>query len=140
MPSFPKQQHKTNVPKYLFRAIPPIELVEDILRSCGLRGGVSDRRQFKRDDVAQGVITADTWLPILEPYYLPCKATRFFHDGKEFDTGRIITVLRHILRPHGYNLDAQERAIHGVKHTLYMIQRITQVYDLSGMSLEVTFN
>ena len=134
---------ENRIPKFLFRAIPPAELVESILRSCGLRGGFSDLRQFKRDDVAAGVITSDTWLPLLEPYYLPCKARRFFYNGKEFTTGSVITVLRHIVRPHGYDLFAQERAIHGVKHTLYQlkpIQNALGMFDMSGVNLEVTFS
>jgi hypothetical protein len=135
-------EHEHRVPKFLFRAFPPLELVEDILRSCGLRGGLSDMRQFKRDDVAAGVATADTWLPLLEPYYLPCKAKRFFHTGKEFTTGCLITVLRHIVRPHGYDVFAQERAYQGVKQTLYQLKPIPTAAGLHGMGIpnpEVTF-
>lgn len=133
------QHRNSHIPKYLFRKFPPIELVNDILRLCGLSGELNDRRQFKKECLAKGLITADSWLPILEPYYLPCKSKRFFHDGAVFDTGRIITILRHILGPHNYILDTHERAEHGVKHTFYMIKPILQSYDLSGANMEVTF-
>ncbi len=124
-------------PKKLFRREPPKELVEMVLRSCGFRAGLNDLRWFTREElVLQG---AEEWLTALEPYYLPCKARRFLHAEALCGT-RTITILRHILEPHGYCLLAQERTYAGSKQALYQIQPIYSFQDLSGVSLTVDFS
>lgn len=80
----------------------------------------------------------DEWLPQLYPYYLPCKAKRFLHD--ELDGARVITIFRHLLRPHGYDLHVQERLYKDQKQSLYQIQPLHSFKDLSGVSLEVDFS
>jgi hypothetical protein len=121
--------------KKLFRIIPPKEFVETILRAAGLLG-LHDLRWFSKDELVVG--TQDEWLPLLYPYYLPCKARRFMTD--QLDGARFITVLRHILRPHGYDLHVQERLYRDQKQSLYQIQPIHSFRDLSGVSLEVVFS
>jgi hypothetical protein len=118
----------------LFRRDPPKELVDTILRATGLIG-ITDLRWFTKDELI--VDTQEDWLPTLEPYYLPCKARRFLHGG--LDGARLITVFRHILRPHGYDLHVQERLYREHKHSLYQIQPIHSFKDLSGVSLQVDF-
>ena len=120
--------------KKLFRCTPPKEFVESILRTIGLIG-LHDLRWFSKDELKVG--EQDEWLPQLYPYYLPCKAKRFLHEA--LDCGRMITILRHILRPHGYDLHVQERLYREQKHSLYQIQPIHSFKDLSGVSLEVDF-
>lgn len=120
--------------KKLFRTVPPKELVESILRSSGLLG-VHDLRWFSKDELK--LDEQDEWLPQLYPYYLPCKAKRFLHDI--LDGARAITIVRHILRPHGYDLHVQERLYRDQKQSLYQIQPLHAFKDLSGVSLEVDF-
>ena len=120
--------------KKLFRKEPPTELVDSILRASGLLGMI-DLRWFTRDEL---VLTGyDEWLPTLEPYYLPCKASRFLHG--EMDCAKLITIFRHILRPHGYDLHVQERLYREHKHTMYQIQPTNPFRDLSGASAFVEF-
>ena len=76
----------------------------------------------------------DEWLPELESYYLPCKSARFFGN---FDAAKLVTILRHIVRPYGYDLLAQERLYKDSKQTLYQIR--TRFFDLSGLSHTVEF-
>ena len=133
--------HQKKLHKHLFRLIPPNNLIEDILRSCGFEGAFADRRFVTKAGLQAGVRTHETWLPLLEPYYLPCKAKRFFGAGAgAFDTGRLVTVLRHVLRPYDYDLVAQEVADHGTKQTLYQIQPVL-VHVVSAVpEMEVTFS
>ena len=114
--------------KKLFRSIPPKDLVESIIRNTGLIG-LHDLRWFSKDELK--IDGQEEWLPQLHPYYLPWEAL----------TGaRLITIFRHILRPHGYDLHVQERLYRDQKHTLYQIQPIHSYKDLSGVSLEVDFS
>jgi len=121
--------------KKLFRKEPPAELVGTILRASGLLG-VEDLRWFTKDELV--TTGSEEWLTLLEPYYLPCKATRFLHG--DLNGSRLITVFRHILRPHGYDIHVQERLYKEHKHTLYQIQPDNPFRDLSGSSMTVDFS
>ena len=117
--------------KHLFRKKPTIELVSDILKSLHFTG-LDDARLFHKSDIVLSAF--EEWLPHLEPFYLPCKAKLFLYN---FNTNKAITVIRHLLRAHGYRLRAYEKVNQGVKQTLYQIER--EVWgDLSG-SLLVDF-
>lgn len=100
----------------MFREVPPLDFFETILRHLGLTG-LEDRRWFSKEDLR--VEQLDAWLPLLEPYYLPCKAKRYIHGT--MDTPRIITLLRHLCHAHTIQLLTQERVIKGKKTTLYQI-------------------
>lgn len=117
--------------KHLFRKKPSHELVHDILVSLHFTG-LSDARLFNKHDISINIF--EDWLPLLEPYYLPCKAKLFLHD---FNASKAITVLRHLLRAHGYRLRAYEKVHQGVKQILYQFERELWE-DLSG-SLFVDF-
>lgn len=119
--------------KRLFRVTPPKELVIEILQHLRLLG-LHDLRWFTREEL--NLDTLDEWLPLLEPYYIPCKARRFL---SEMDATRIVTIVRHILQPHGYELHTQERMYKTSKATLYQIQPIQSHTDLSGNDLLVEF-
>jgi hypothetical protein len=121
--------------KKLFRVLPPKDLVDSVLRSTGLLG-LHDLRWFSKEELK--LTGQEEWIPLLYPYYLPCKAKRFLHTM--LDNARMITILRHILRPHGYDLHVQERLYRDQKQSLYQIQPIHSFKDLSGVSLEVEFS
>ena len=119
----------------LFRKEPPKELVDFILRSTGLLGMI-DLRWFTKEELV--LDNYQEWLPLLEPYYLPCKASRFLYD--EMNSAKLITIFRHIVRPHGYDLHAHERLYKEEKHTLYQLQPKNPYRDLSGNFLTVEFS
>ena len=116
----------------LFRRIPPKDLVISILQSCGFQG-LHDLRWFSKDEL--NLSGVEEWLPILEAYYLPCKSARFFTEA--MDSSKLVTILRHIVRPYDYDLLAQERLYRDSKQTLYQIR--TRFFDLSGLSHTVEF-
>ena len=120
-------------PVKLFRKEPPRDFVDTLLKEMGFLG-FHDLRWFSKDEIRLGTI--ETWLPDLESYYLPCKAKRFLHKWSE---GTPVTILRHILHSHGYNLQKEERLYKGGKTMLYQIQPRHSQLDLSGAILEVDF-
>ena len=105
---------------YLFKKTPPTDLIETLLKDLQLQKGAC----FQRSDLNKEIF--ETYLPIIEPFYIPCKAKLFLHD---FTEGKSITVLRHLLRVTGFDLKSHERVISGKKQTQYQI--ISQS-DLSG--------
>lgn len=100
----------------MFRKAPPLDLVEQVLRSFKLTG-ITDKRWFSKDDIS--LETLDNWLPLLEPYYLPCKAQRYLQ--RDMTKAHVITVLRHILKANDMELKVQERMVNGRKTTLYQV-------------------
>jgi len=81
--------------------------------------------------------TVDEWLPILEPYYIPCKAKRFLAN---MTNARLTTIIRHILHPIGYDLRTQERIYKTQKTTMYQIYSTTaSLQDLSANEMLVEF-
>ena len=123
--------------KQLFRALPPIELVEEILRALGLSAGLADLRWFSAGELR--VETQDEWLPMLEPYYLPCKARRFFEGRGDLDGPRIVTLIKHLLSCHKHHLKVQERLYKNKKQSLYQIQPIDAIKQITAADLTVSF-
>jgi hypothetical protein len=119
----------------VFRQMPPRDLVTDILHHVGLSAGFGDIRWFSRDEIS--VKTVEEWLPLLEPYYVPCKARRFLDA---VDAGRVVTILRHCLRAHNYELATHECVYNQQKQTLYQIQPSTSLRDLTEADLKVSFD
>jgi len=120
--------------KRLFRKVPSREFVDDILVHLKLQG-LTDKRWFTRDELYLDAI--DEWLPLLEPYYLPCKAKRFLND---MDSLRVITILRHILHPIGFELRTQEKMYKMQKTTMYQLYSEEVIRDLSANQLRVDFS
>ncbi len=98
----------------MFRKVPPIEIVDQMLRSLKI-GSLTEKRWFSKEELT--LETLDEWMPMVEPFYLPCKAERYLQG--EMTTSRIITVLRHMLKAHKIELKVQERMVNGHKTTLY---------------------
>jgi hypothetical protein len=100
----------------MFREKPPLELLEHILR-CWKLNGLDDKRWFSKEDLPFD--NMEQWLPLLEPYYIPCKAVRYLHG--DMNQAKMITVLRHLLKAHEIEFKTQERVVHGKKTTLYQV-------------------
>jgi len=112
--------------KGLFREIPPKELVEEILLHLQFLG-FNDNRIFTKHDIPKDKFEdIITWI---EPYYIPCKAKRFLY---ELGISKHITILRHLLHAHKYDLLGQEKLINGVKTTVYQMRVVMEYSDLSG--------
>ena len=80
----------------LFRERPHIDVVLQMLHELGFTG-ITDGKLFSANELKLN--TVDTWAPLLEPFYLPCKAKRYFDN---LDARRVITLLRHVLPFHGF--------------------------------------
>jgi hypothetical protein len=100
----------------MFRKVPPLDVVDQVLRSLKL-GSITEKRWFSKDELS--LETLDEWMPLVEPFYLPCKAERYLQG--EMTSSRVITVLRHMLKAHKIDLKVQERMVNGHKTTLYQV-------------------
>ena len=103
----------------LFRELPTFDIVNIMLIGLGFTG-ITDTKIFSANELK--IDTVDTWAPLLEPFYLPCKAKRYFDV---LSHGRIVTLLRHVLLFHGFRLQSYERQHLGKKRTVYQIHPAT---------------
>lgn len=117
----------------LFREQPPFEVVVSTLQELGFTG-IADSKLFGSEDL--NLSTLDVWAPILEPYYLPCKAKRYFNN---LDARRVITLMRHLLPYHGFKLQTYERHHQGRKRTVYQIHPATPHLLAQGEEIRVLF-
>ena len=114
----------------LFRQIPPISLVEDVLDMLGL--SKHPPFTFQRNEISlEQSIDA---VSLLEPYYIPSKAKQFLSHT---DEKRWITVLRHVLENHGWSIIGKETTRNKKKTILYSVQRTSTVM---GTPVEVIFD
>ena len=56
--------------------------------------------------------------PILEQYYIPCKARTYLND---INSKNIITILRQVVRLYGYSVISREKYIKGDKFIIYQL-------------------
>ena len=117
----------------LFRQDPPLDIITLMLRELGF-SGITDTKLFSTGEIK--LDSLDTWIPLLEPYYLPCKAKRYFDV---IDSHRIITLLRHVLPFHGFRLLSYERHHLGKKRTVYQIHPATPHILAQGEDIRVMF-
>lgn len=116
----------------LFRKVPPLDVVEQVIRSLRFMS-ITDSRWFTKEELP--LSTLEEWLPLLEPFYLPCKAKRFLEG--EMTQNRIIVILRHLLEAHGARLKTCERVVAGKKRTLYSIEAPS---SLTPATFSITFD
>jgi len=117
----------------LFRKDPSFEIVQLMLKELGL-SGINDSKLFAASELK--LDTLETWAPLLEPFYLPCKAKRYFDL---LDSRRVITLLRHVLPIHGFKLHCSERLHLGKKCTVYQIHPTTPRILAHGEEIRVLF-
>jgi hypothetical protein len=100
----------------LFREIPSWVLVKDILHQLGL--SQEPPFTFTKQDIRLDY--SDELASLLAPYYKPCKASQFLEHTDEL---RWITVIRHIIAPHGYCLSVKETSRNKKKTIFYTMER-----------------
>jgi hypothetical protein len=103
-------------PHPLFRSVPPWTLVLDLLKMLGL--STEPPFTFTRNDVQ--LEQSEEAATLLAPFYKPCKARQFLEYT---DQNRWITILRHVLHPHGYCLTVKETTRDKKKCMMYTIER-----------------
>ena len=117
----------------LFRETPTLDILTTMLIELGFTG-ITDTKVFSVNELK--VDTLDVWAPILEPFYLPCKAKRYFDN---LNPSRIITLIRHVLPFHGFRLQSYERQHRGKKRTVYQIHPATPLILAEGAEICVIF-
>ena len=103
----------------LFKITPPKELVLEIVNTFGLID-FDDNRNFCRRDLSV-MCTVDKIIELkkkLEKYYLPCKSRTYLNDLTDKN---VITILRQVVRPHGYIVASREKYIRGDKFIIYQL-------------------
>lgn len=103
----------------LFRQIPPKEVCLMVLETFGITD-FNDGTPFSRKELkaVNCVEKMEQLKPLLLTYYLPCKARTYLHDLTEKN---VITILRQLLRLHGYTILSKEKYLKGTKYILYQI-------------------
>lgn len=96
-----------------------LDVLMDVLSCFGI-SDLSDKRLFSKIDIQynETVRKLEELKPILTAYYLPCKAKVYLEGLTE---KRAVTVLKQILRLHGYYLLSKERNVNNRKIIYYQL-------------------
>jgi len=108
----------------LFRKYIPDNVFYTILSKYGIKE-LNEKYLFTRQHL-QNINTLNNIVklkPILEKYYLPCKARTYLND---LNYKNIITILRQILKTRSYTLKSIEKYQKGEKSTSYHIFSINK--------------
>jgi hypothetical protein len=114
------------------------EVLLRLLHCFGL-GSLEDKRFFSKHDLNR----MDTLVQIqsmrlnLSSYYLPCKAKIYLDHINE---KRAITILKQVLRLHGYYLQSKEKNINTRKVIFYQIMSETEKSLVPKMRKDNTIN
>jgi hypothetical protein len=96
-----------------------MDVVLELLRCFGL-DDLNDKKLFSRNDLIQHdtLERVQKMKSNLERYYLPCKAKMYLDVIRE---KRAITILKQVLRLHGYFLISREKNINNKKVIFYQL-------------------
>jgi hypothetical protein len=114
----------------VFREIPDKEQVAEWLKRIQILN-FSDFHTF-----TERTFPFDAFNEILlevEPYYFPCKARTYLH--RDLTMKRVMTVLRQLVRPHGYTFLTHERLINGQKCYEYYLSPLVMVGPVSPLKV-----
>ncbi len=106
----------------LFRTQPPLELITEFLQDLGFQD-ITDTREFAITDIELSAAIAAERLPLLEPYYYPCKAKHYINKPQTPNT--LLVILRHLLKTQGYTLHTTEKR----RQTMYRIMKENPISD-----------
>ncbi len=101
----------------MFREQPPVEILTQLLQACGLQH-IHDTSWFQKEQINLESFLAV--IPLLEPYYIPCKAEEYLH--KTISQNNCITILRQILRTYNISIVSKELTRNHEKTLWYQIQ------------------
>ncbi len=100
----------------LFRTLPPLELITELLQDLGFQD-ITDTREFSLSDIELATAIAVEKLFLLEPYYYPCKANQYIKKQQTPTT--LLVILRQLLRTQGYTFHTTEKK----RQTMYRIMK-----------------
>ena len=105
----------------LFKLVPSKEYVENFIKFFG-PNGFDEHHSFSLIDLKKKNILAEinNELPNLRKYYINCKAKKYLVD---LTYKRLITILRQLIRLHGYRLIGFEKYSKGQKYITYKIEK-----------------
>ena len=105
----------------LFSTMPPIDLVEKIIKLFG-PDGFDEHYYFSLVELdKKGTIPKLLeYIPELEKYYLSCKSEKYLVN---ITPKRAVTILRQLLRPHKYRIVGFEKYAIGIKFLLYKLEK-----------------
>lgn len=120
----------------IFREKPPLELVEQCLKCFGLHS-LSDPSLFTKSNCE--LYAFESYIPLLEPYYIPCKAKEYLY--KQLTPSSALTILRQLLHTHSYSLLPSEKSVHGKKSIWYSVSSPSSVpSQFSEKTLCISFD
>jgi hypothetical protein len=123
------------MPRFIFRETPPRDLVSALLQGYGLHS-IEDLSPFTKSHINLTLI--ESLLPLLEQYYIPCKAQEYLHHP--LTHSRALTILRQILKSHDISLNVTEKSTGGVKTTWYSLQTVLEGGSQDNSGIEISFN
>lgn len=114
----------------LFSDILSENVLIQLLNCYGLKD-LNDKHTFKKNDLIylNTVSKINEIKPIIEKYYLPCKAKIYLHDLNE---KKAITLLRQILKLFDYHIESKERNIN-TKKTIFYTLTSNKEYEMKTM-------
>jgi hypothetical protein len=117
----------------VLREVPPWTTVLEVLSLLNLPSDIP--YTFQKGDIS--LANKDQAADLLFPYYIPCKAKQFLDHTDEV---KWITVLRHILLPHGYVILSQETTRQKKKAIFYTIDRMSVIEGPLKTAVKVDFS
>lgn len=121
----------------LFTSKVDIRLLLKLL-TCFSLNGLNDKKIFSKYDIIQNntISKINEIVPELETYYLPCKAKLYLSNITE---KRAITILKQVLRLHGYYLFSKEKNYNGAKTTFYQVNNLKdKIHENHMKSYQIT--
>jgi len=125
--------------KQLFVSKPPIDLLNNIIKSFGLKN-LNDTKEFSYIDMNK-LNTIQFFNNLeneLNKYYLPCKQKIYFNDIKKLTNKQAITIFRQLLKIYDYDLYSKEKFIKGIKYSVYkLISKNEKNFNLTKKKKEI---
>jgi hypothetical protein len=117
----------------IFRQIPPWTVVADILTLLKL--GTTFPMTFTKSLIS--LERSEDIAYILSEYYIPCKAKMYLEYT---DEKRWITIIKHLLAPHGWVVLSQETTRNKKKAIFYTIERCAEVDKNLRAPIKIDFS
>jgi hypothetical protein len=107
----------------IFSIIPSYDLVKNILKLF-INNDTCDNIyfEFSRKDLEKKKVLEkfNTYIDELKKIYLPCKHKKYLQNINE---KKFITILRQIIKPYNYFIEAKEKYENGKKFLLYILNK-----------------